>query len=217
MTEILYLDCYLDLPEEIISFAQNLNQILVKKFSSSIDFSEKARPHVTLYMGFFPSHNKNEIVNQVSNSLKLSELKKLAFSKIRITTDGYVFWDLELSDGLLDIHSLVIKCLNPLREGLIRDKYLKCIDNYDIKETANINEYGFPWLFDLYSPHLTLGKINTENFEHEKVRMELEETIAGSIGNVEFLPQKIAVGKVGDNGTVISEPLVIKILDQKPS
>jgi hypothetical protein len=158
-------------------------------------------------MGLFPISNRNKIVDVFSNSMEIASPCRLLFSDIRFTEDGYVFFDLSRSEDVQKLHEKVIELLNPLRKGLVREKYLQNSSAYNEKESLYINKFGFPWLFDLYAPHLTLGKISFEQFEREKVLCEIKEIIKSMPGWTEFFPSAIAIGNVGNNGTVVSEPI----------
>lgn len=195
--QFFYLDCYLPVQNEVLATAFSLNEILVEKFASSINFKQKIEPHLTVFMGLFPDYSPVQAAMQVVNAefFPIS----LEFSKIRLSSDGYVFWDAVNHEKLQALHEKVVEKLNPLRQGLTRDKFLLEKEKFTHAERENIEKYGFPWVMNLFMPHLTLGRLPTNHIESktEEFLHKLQQSL--------FCPvESLALGQVGENGTVRS-------------
>ncbi len=181
--QFFYLDCYLPVQNEVLATAFSLNEILVEKFASSINFKQKIEPHLTVFMGLFPDYSPVQAAMQVVNAefFPIS----LEFSKIRLSSDGYVFWDAVNHEKLQALHEKVVEKLNPLRQGFTRDKFLLEKEKFTHAERENIEKYGFPWVMNLFMPHLTLGRLPTNHIEAttEEFLHKLQQSLFCPVGN----------------------------------
>lgn len=188
-----YLDCFLPVRGMALSRALELNQLLVENFASQIDFKQSIEPHLTVFMGLFPD------LKPVQTAINKLNRDFMAFSVslngFRLSSDGYLFWEAVADKDLQTLHETVIKVLNPLRAGLFREKFLE--DRYNESERKNINEYGFPWVRELFKPHLTLARL-----PGIVAKKELFALLANFSPDCEFEAERLQLGEVGENGTV---------------
>ena len=191
-----YLDCYLPVHGQVLNQALEINRFLVAEYSSLIDFKQAIKPHLTVFMGLFP------VLEPVAAEIEQLNRSFVPFSVslscFRLSPDGYLFWEADATSELLALHEKVLSVLNPLRHGLVREKYLENIDSFSNLEQENIREFGFPWVMQLFKPHLTLGRINA-SFDAEKLFLRLGRTAKAT----SFEVDRLDLGQVGDNGTVI--------------
>ncbi len=86
--------------------------------------------------------------------------------------------------------------ISPLRKNHLREKFKdpKYLHKLDAAEKKNIAEYGYPYVKNLYSPHITLTALS----EQEK------RATTDSIQNIklkDFTCSKIGIFYMGDHGT----------------
>jgi 2'-5' RNA ligase len=196
MNDILYLDCYLELHGELLKQILDLNKLAVS-YGSQIDFSSRAKPHITLYMGLFPGFNEDKIREKfISIREKFSgiEIQPNGFC---ISSEGYVFLEIEKTKELIALHEKIVRKLNSLRNGIIRQKYAESMTSFSFAEREMIENYGFPWVLGLFNPHITIGKFAGEIDNNFLQKLEL----SADKGNL----TKLDIGFVGDNGTVLGK------------
>lgn len=122
-------------------------------------------PHITCYSPEFPSRNKKKIFQRLSKLT--SNLKKfeITFKGLKITEeDNYcgVVVSIAKDEKIDKLHRLIIKKLNPLREGHLREKYK---DPEYIKKFPHAKrelmekillEVGYPRVLEAYRPHISI-------------------------------------------------------------
>lgn len=188
-----YLDCFLPVQGTALGQALELNQRLVENFASQIDFKQSIEPHLTVFMGLFPEFKQVEAtINQLNRDFMPFSVNLSAF---RLSPDGYLFWEAAADKDLQTLHETVLKLLNPCRAGLLREKFLE--DRYNESERKNIDEYGFPWVRELFKPHLTLARLPGTVDKKDLVAL-----LANFSPDCKFKVNCLQLGEVGDNGTV---------------
>lgn len=195
--KILYLDCFLALPDEVVAKAYDLNRILVEKFASVISFEAQIEPHITLFMGLFPENQLENVRSEIDIIASANSPLNLDLFQFRMSQDGYIFWDVMVDQPLMDLHQKIVFSLSPLRNGLIRDKFQSSLENFHPEERGNIQKFGFPWVMDLFQPHITLGKLADSNLSLTlpQIFPEVEEFNS-------FPACRLELGFVGENGVV---------------
>ncbi|MFZ5949133.1 MAG: 2'-5' RNA ligase family protein, partial [Candidatus Rifleibacteriota bacterium] len=170
--------------------------IMVECFASQIDFKQSIKPHLTLFMGLFP-----EIYPVQKELLNLNQSFTgfdVHLQGLRLTSEGYLFWDVAEQKELQLLHEQVLESLNQMRKGLIREKFNQSFDSYLPDEQENIRQFGFPWVKHLFKPHLTLAKISAS-----VNRIEIFSALQHLCENSFFTVDRLMLGHVGENGTVL--------------
>lgn len=192
---LLYLDCFLELPAEAIEIARELNREIVQRIGGAVDFSRGTIPHITLYMGLFPASEQLAITETISRCTAGTPPFPVQLGGLEVSREGYLFWPILRSEPLEDLHRRLVTQLNPLRRGAIRSKFLETIDRYSLQEQGSIRNYGFPWVLEGFSPHVTIGASTPE-------------AALSVAGNLEppaysFVAQHLGLGPVGESGVVL--------------
>jgi 2'-5' RNA ligase len=195
--QVLYLDCFVEISGEPLEQAIQINEKLVENFGSQIDFSSKIEPHLTIFMGLFPAANLDRIKQNLNSINREFSPFSLTFDHFRISEEGYVFWEPKPCQKLQKLHEQVVQSLNPLRDGLIREKYMNLLSSYTEIEQQLILKFGFPWVNSLFNPHLTLGKIAPE-----RNGSELNQLLQKYSAPEKTTLARLKLGTVGENGTV---------------
>jgi 2'-5' RNA ligase len=142
----------------------------------NISFQEVLIPHITLYFAEYPVKNKDKIIESVKTAvsgispLELKVLRKQFFM-------DYLMLHFQRTKAIGDIHQRLLKSLNPLREGHLRDKFFdeKILVRYDPTGLNNIKQYGNAFVGKEYSPHFSFVK--TDSSPAQKLADELLELI----------------------------------------
>lgn len=152
-------------------------------------------PHITIYQASFPTRNLQrvkEIVKEISSEIEPFQVEMGPFF-VNVVR-GFVWWNCIKSDQLVRVHWKTIDSLNPLREGLIP----ATLKNYPAteEEEMELKNYGAFLMGKRYPPHITLTRL--KNPEDEKRVFK----ILGKEERSVFTADKIAIGLMGDHGTV---------------
>jgi 2'-5' RNA ligase len=155
--------------------------------------------HLTIYSPEYPLTNIREVISRVNEIAKGIEKFKLLFGDFS-RVDGYVGINFRKTEEVTGIHKKILRKLNPLREGRIREKYPDLIKKgvYPPEQVKLINEYGYDKVLDFYEPHLTLGRFVND----EDATRALRE-LKNSVKLDKVLITKIGVSEMGPNGTCI--------------
>lgn len=193
-TRLVYLDVYLELPDDMLEQARTLNRHIVSSAGGSIDFGAGRVPHITLYMGLFPEAEKASVVHELRSVAEESAPFPIVLREIDTSRDGYVFWNAAVDGSLQGLHERVVEALNPLRHGAVREKFLEDQERFTKEECLYIMKYGFPWVMSRFRPHVTVGHLEAGAAE-----------TAGRLGSPESRGQasRIALGSVGEHGVIL--------------
>ena len=115
-------------------------------------------PHVTLYMTEFPSKNiikLKKLINQLAAKTKPFELKAIGYRRHQ---DGFIEIYYKKSKKILGLQKKLLKALNPLRQGLVRESDKLIMNRMTARELKYLSKYGYRSVGPCYSPHLTLSK-----------------------------------------------------------
>ncbi|HOY66794.1 MAG TPA: 2'-5' RNA ligase family protein [Candidatus Ozemobacteraceae bacterium] len=195
-TSLAYLDAFLELPAALCAAATRLNRQIVSTAGGTIDFSRGTIPHITLYMGLFPVAELNRVKRELGAIAADTPPVRVAMQGIERAAEGYLFLNVRVDEPLQKLHERVVVALNPLRRGAIRQKYLDDLGRFTPGECDNIMKYGFPWLLELFRPHITIGKVD------EAATEGVSRTLSAP-GEREWAT-RLAFGEVGEHGTVVS-------------
>ncbi len=120
-------------------------------------------PHITSYMTEFPLRNVTmirKLLRQLATKTKSFQINSLGY---RQDKNGYVDTVYRRSNNVSGLQGKIIKLLNPLREGLIRDKDRVRMGELGKAEQKNIKLYGYRSVGVKYFPHLTFTKLEKFN------------------------------------------------------
>jgi len=149
-------------------------------------------PHITLYMTEFPLKNMVKIKKLLKQFAVKTKPFEISSSKYRQNTDGYIDIDYKKSKNINEFQKKIIKLLNPLREGQIREKDKARISEMTKAEQKNLKLYGYRSVGDKFFPHLTFSKL--EKFDKSAL-LNIDKS------NFSFKVNKIGFFYLGDYGT----------------
>lgn len=143
--------------------ALNVHKKLLKKFGErhTSEYSSYT-PHITIHQAEFPEKNEEEVLRLVQKIVEITN--RIVFIPIGISSKKrYVAVNFKKTPAIAEFQEVLIKNLNPFREGALKDMYRESFRNFEGDEQENIQSWGYPYIFDSYSPHLTL--ISLEKIE----------------------------------------------------
>ena len=153
--------------------------------------------HITIYSPEFSEKNIPkiiEMVEKISGGISKFDLPAVGLS----AEDKSVIIDFEKTDKVVKIHETVVSALNQFRNGKIQEKYFSRIKEgkYSKEQVEMIQKYGYPNVLKLYRPHLTLGRLTSQ---------EIAEKVARNLSGDNELKAakiiKIGISEMGSNGT----------------
>ena len=158
-------------------------------------------PHITLYMSQFPIKNIpkiKEVLKKIASKIKTFELEAINYRYN--TNTNYVDVEFKKTIQINKLQNLIIKSINPLREGLLRKEDEIRILNPDLNQKIKeiINKKGTSSMGKKYFPHITLSRINKS-----KSKFSLNENInkLPNIQNFNHKLFKIGLFFQGKHGT----------------
>ena len=140
----------------------------------------------------FPSKNVTKIRKLLKQFAVKTKPFEIRSSKYRQNTDGYIDVDYKKSKNINELQKKIIKLLNPLREGQMREKDKARISEMTKTEQKNLKLYGYRSVGANFFPHLTFSKL-------EKFDKSALSNIDKS--NFSFKVNKIGFFYLGDYGT----------------
>ncbi len=221
----LYLDCHLLLDSTTLDRVRGLNRRIVDLAPGGIDFAQGRVPHLTLFMGLFPASREDAVRQAVEDLAGRFTPFALAFVGVEASRDGYLFLQAVSTEALCGWHARVVEALDPLRDGLVRQKFRDRRADYSPDEQARIDRYGFPWVLEAWRPHVTIGFVDPDRpevgsaplpprmaarnigFAPRQGAFRQPDVLAG-LGEPAFDGRAvgIALGRVGEHGTVLEGP-----------
>ena len=175
------------LAEKIIGDQKDIFHIDNKKYFA----------HITLFSPEYPVDNLEKVISKVEQISK--QINEIVLEFEGFNTDlGYVGLEFKNSKQVENLHKLVLKELNSLREGRIRDKYVSEMaeGKYSNQEVNHIKRYGYHNVLESFHPHLTLARFETEELAQD-IKSNMEEKLSFS----EITFPYLAISEMGPNGT----------------
>lgn len=177
-------------PEDILGRAVSISRRLKKK--RFVLGRKKHFPHITLYMTAFPLKNVAKVKKLLKQLAANTNPFRINFLKYRQSDDSYIDAGYRKSKNVHELQRKVIGLLNPLREGLIRDKDKARMSQRSVAEQKNIRRYGYRSVGARYFPHMTFTKL--EKYDRSALS-RIEEL------DFSFTVTKIGLFYSGDHGT----------------
>lgn len=152
-------------------------------------------PHITLYSPEYPSKNTDGVLEKVGRVIKDNSAFIVHPIEIRFHL-GYIDIAFKKTTEWLALHKSIVNKLNPFRENHLREKYSDSeeLKQYSDQQQEYIKKYGYPEVFDSFTPHLTLSRLEDEKAA-EKVTASLDFLFR------EFQVDTLAAFTMGKHGT----------------
>jgi 2'-5' RNA ligase len=151
-------------------------------------------PHISLYLTQFPIANLVKIESLLRNFAKSATPFTVRAAGYQQSEKAYVAVAYDKSHDIQKLHMGTLQLLNPLREGLIRDKDRERLKLWSDARRESVEKYGYHSAGSEYKPHISLAKMA----QPEKLHLaELEDF------DFTFEVNKIGLFRAGNYGTCI--------------
>ena len=182
------------LPDPLLAHKAVSTSQRLQRFDSLFVLEDgKYYPHASLYM----LQLKIEDISKVEEQLAMIAR---SFSQLRLRGSRYdnemAFIDVEYERApeLIELQNQVIEALNPIRDGL-REKDKPRMEAATGLKRENFEKYGYPYVGELFRPHMTLSRLEEDNPDALNILDEPSEFSGSFVG--------LGLFEMGDNGTCI--------------
>jgi len=149
-------------PPGISARAMELSRLLQGR-GGLFTLNKRSRiPHVTLYMAELPLENVRRAASALKDFSSQTSPFEIEFLSYKENKNGYVDVRFRESPELLRLHKRVVDLINPLREGLIRNRDREKMGELSKSERRNLELYGSRRVGSRLDPHLTLTKLRED-------------------------------------------------------
>lgn len=184
MTDKIAIDIVLLLPTEIVEKCISINSKLDN--SEYISFTDGYNPHITLGMGCIFVKDLENLKNEVE---KLSlDTQKLDLTILDFTGKSFFSFAIENNIKLTELHNSVMNILKQFSSYGDAD-FAMFNESEKVKDDVGlvkwVSNFNTEHAFDLYDPHITLGKGEKPNFDFP----------------INFTASKIGLFHIGQRGT----------------
>ena len=183
-------------PKEVSEEAIRLSKLIAKSFAAEFVLDGKNfYPHLTLFQLSIPMKSLPVVNDLLKNTLKSTIETK--FDKYYGAQNGFISWDCQINQQLLELHKKVIDKTNhfrrnrPLPSKKLQYNFLTTKDNIQIKK------FGSSGLLENFRPHITITRLKDGKYYKEA----LEALPVKKTHLVKFT--KAALGELSTHGTVI--------------
>ncbi len=152
-------------------------------------------PHVSIFQLDVERHRLGELKDIVKSILQTHRHIQLKFSGVELENKNWLFWSLEFSQRLKELHEEIVTRCAPIRRANIelggRGKYLDGVAG------LMHERYGYPHVMELYKPHITLQVIQRSELERSQIQ-----ELLGKHAGVEWQPTHVIIAEVGPQGRI---------------
>lgn len=191
------LNVHLTLPPSWADAARDLSRALAG-LGSAVDLGLTV-PHATVYLATWPTPALPELRAALCGLAREAGPVVARLAGARVAGRGYVFLDVERTPSLERLHALALDRLSPLRRGLVAPDVLELARSLSPRESALAHEHGFPWVRELYAPHVTVARVPVVREAEAAALLRSRGPVAGA---VQAFPE-LALGTCGRHGTVV--------------
>ena len=131
---------------------------LKEKYGNKYD---DPNPHVNFLIMAMPVGNKIRLNSILSKYFSMINQINFELGELHFEEKNSFFSLPILNDQIMDIHKDLIDLLNPIRNGMVRERDKERIDNKktDPVEEEYIYKYGYLRVLDKFTPHITIGNL----------------------------------------------------------
>ncbi|MBU6500228.1 MAG: DUF1045 domain-containing protein [Patescibacteria group bacterium] len=179
-------------PAAIRRKAIKISAMLRKKGGMFSLGEKKFVPHITIYILDLPAKNEKKAISKLKSLA--AKMAPIEFNSLRYRNSGRGYAEIlyKKNRAAVELQGRVVKAINPLREGIIRDRYKSVLNVIPRGMRENVNKFGFSDVGVKYRPHLTLTRFPN----NRKADLKM----IGRRG-LSFVVSEIGIYRRGENGT----------------
>jgi 2'-5' RNA ligase len=140
---------------------------------------EEYPPHISIFQGAIFSKDlekirekTDELADILEEGLEMQMEPKLFLNE----RNGNIFWNVKKSDKLQKVHEIIFEKIAPITNGKVMAQFEKLLEYPDTPEEIKerLKKYGAMFVGPYFFPHITIGRLQTENITNEKAKKILE-------------------------------------------
>lgn len=133
-------------------------------------------PHATLYFPEFPIEAESKVCSDLASYCINHKAINTTFTQLE-AENGYIVVSFFLNDEVFELHKEIVSLINPLRNGVVRTKYLDVdtLNSLPKNQTRNILTYGYPGVMRECKPHM--HSVDSKIFQ---LRLKSKEKLIGT-------------------------------------
>lgn len=200
-TSTISVNIHLQISSQCETVAQDYNTKIQKLDpTEAINLTTLQLPHITLYLTNFMYLKYSDIDHVMTQLVPKFTACNVTMTDRTTVSGSYVMWDVlsssclqHMSDAIVNETSAFIQQNQPVPDWVhnISDPTIR------EKKILYVQKFGSPNVFDMFSPHVTLAADDKSPAALADAASKL------SISSCTFFTEKIALGTVGEFGTVL--------------
>ncbi len=142
------------LPNEVVNNkALTFSYQVTRTNSSAFQLDNDSHlPHISLYQGYYPERNVDELILRLMDIAQDSVNIPIAMNGFRLSRGGFVWWNAVNRTELQALHERVLEQANPLREGLIAPNIRDLMGGLSVEEKEMVEKTGSVINKELFAP-----------------------------------------------------------------
>lgn len=158
--------------------------------------SERYKPHITLYQGYYPDRNLAGLYDALKDIGRKNQQFEVQMGDFELSHGTFLFWNCVKTLELKALHESILEKANPLREGNIPPITAQLLPRLPDNEKAMVQATGSILNKELFHPHITITRLKNASESPLALRM------LGREEKALFVPDKLAVAHLGPHGTI---------------
>lgn len=182
--------------EEIRQQTIQWSRDIAKNFKCNYTLDDKTCfVHLTIYQAEYPTKNRNSVEKELAELARCIKPFTVNFAAF-MPYIGFVFYNATLPNPpLLQLHQLLVKKLDPLREGAINKMFESMLKLKEVPEAKKrkIITFGSPNVHDTYNPHITITRLTQQKEATDAIQLL-------KFKPFHFTAQELYLAECGDDG-----------------
>lgn len=185
-------------PAEIAGQAIAVSETITQEFPTEFTLNQTTcLPHLSLYQAPYPAENGDQVLAAVHELATALLPITVTMNLVGLFWETLIFWDAIISPEIRLMHELLLRTLNPLRDGELLPIHRQILEDRGVEQLLkkSIRLYGNPLCSHAFRPHITLSRCKKAS--DATAARQLWQGCA-----VSFTVTKLVVGEVGPHGTL---------------
>lgn len=181
------LTAYTDIDNKFIARAKHF---LSKDYHNRYD----SLPHLTYMICPFPEYNLEKIKREIDSYFKNKTPFIFNLSNLHFEPKRKFYSIPVIGENIKKLHEDLVHLFNKYRDDHIREKDILRIEagEREQEEINLIKQYGYFRIFDRFTPHITIGNVETSGENIQQITQKLNEVLLEIVGK-SIVVEKISV------------------------
>lgn len=191
----------LEVDDKFTAKVEQVSSEIQKKYDSDFVVGENYRTHATLYLFSAPIRNILQMKKKAKVLSKIVEPVEIKTGDLILSYDGWLMISIQNPKLMTKYHLECVKLFNPLREGLLREKY-RNVDFLNLqpqKERESLLKFGDRHAGNLFHPHFSISHITNLN-EAQVAYFEFKKRFKNDVTKIKSL--KLVMERLNESGGI---------------